>query len=110
MFHDTAARVYRIDVSGPRIAGNLPGLFGCGIARQLCVEGRIIRPCSSPPTPRSTATCSRAHSHGETFPITRLFGKVCARSNWHIKDLHRVAPVEPHIVFGKVPNNTAVSV
>jgi hypothetical protein len=29
MFYDRAA-VYRIDVEGPKIAGNLPSLFGCG--------------------------------------------------------------------------------
>jgi hypothetical protein len=29
MFHDTAVRVYRIEGGGPRIAGNLPSLFGC---------------------------------------------------------------------------------
>jgi hypothetical protein len=55
-------------------------------------------------------TYGKAQCQGETFPITRLFGKVCARSNRHVKALNRVAPGEPCIVFGKVSDNTAVSV
>jgi hypothetical protein len=55
-------------------------------------------------------TYGKAQCQGETFPITRLFGKGCARSNRHVKDLNRVAPGEPCIVFGKVSDNTAVSV
>jgi hypothetical protein len=52
----------------------------------------------------------KAHCQGETFPTTLLFGKVCARSNQHVKELYRVAPGEPCIVFGKVSNNLTARV
>jgi len=55
-------------------------------------------------------TYGKAHCQGETFPTTRLFGKVYARSHWYVKDLYRVAPSEPYIIFGKVPNTITVSV
>jgi len=55
-------------------------------------------------------TYGKAHCEGETFPITRLFGKVCARSHQHVKDFYRVSPGEPYIIFGKVPDNIPVSV
>jgi hypothetical protein len=58
----------------------------------------------------ATKTYGKAHSQGETFPITRLFGKVCARRNQQVKDLYRVEPGDPSIIFGKVPDHTPVSV
>ena len=51
-------------------------------------------------------TYGKAHRQGETFPIMCLFGKVRARSHRHVKKLYHVAPGEPRIVFGKVPDNT----
>ena len=35
----------------------------------------------------ATKTYGKGHSQRETFPITRLFGKVCARRNQQVKDL-----------------------
>jgi hypothetical protein len=40
-----------------------------------------------------TKTYGKTHYQGEAFPIMRLFGKVCARSNQHVKNLYRLAPV-----------------
>jgi hypothetical protein len=58
----------------------------------------------------ATKTYGKAHCEGETFPITCLFGKVCARSNQDIKDLYHIAPGETHIVLGKFPITPGVSV
>ena len=55
-------------------------------------------------------TYGKAPYEGETFPIMRLFGKVYARSNRHVKDLYRLTPGEPYIIFGKVPANITASV
>jgi hypothetical protein len=58
----------------------------------------------------ATETYGKAHCQGETFPTTCLFAKICARNNRHIKDLYRIAPGQPHIFFGKVPDNITVSI
>jgi hypothetical protein len=46
----------------------------------------------------------------EDLPENAPFRESLGRSNWHIKDLHRIAPGEPRMVFGKVSNNTTVSI
>ena len=55
-------------------------------------------------------TYGKAPYNGETFPTMRLFGKVCARRNQLVKDLYRLAPGEPYIIFGNVPDNITVSI
>jgi hypothetical protein len=77
--------------------------------------GIVIYPSWTDSTERvsgsnATTTYGKVPCPEETFPTTRLCGKVCTRSHGFGKDFHPGTPGMPGIVFGKVTGNITARV